>query len=513
MDAPHSPIPDEPHDASAAPVVFTHEQIRRVFIGIMLCIFLAAIDQTVVIPAVPSIASDLHGFGHLAWIVTAYLLTSTISTPIYGKLSDMYGRRALLLPGIVIFVAASMLCGFAQSLPQLILARALQGVGGAGLMSMSQATIADMVSPRERGRYQGYMAGTWAVASIFGPIIGGWVTDAASWRWIFWVNLPIGIGAYFLSSNALRLLRVQRRRTKIDQFGALLLASCTTSTLLVLSWGGVEFSWTSPEILGLCAITLVVIFLLVRQERRVEEPLMPPRMFANKVFRRGVIIAVFNTGGMFGLTFLLPLYFQLTRGADASQSGSMIVPFLAATCVGAFGGGQIGRRLGKLKQIIQVGLVVTLAACIGCAVMDDKTSSLWLLALQCIVGVGIGGVQPCTLVTVQNAADRRDVGVATGAFLFLRNMGGALGSTLAGVALAGEFAAAIETAGLTGKVDFGSLRSAEGAHVALDPAILQSAHHALTMGFHAAFGVCALMSLFALFATFGLPDVNWRTSK
>ena len=346
MDAPPSFSPDDPHDATPAAVTFTHEQIRRVFTGIMLCIFLAAIDQTVVIPAVPSIAADLHGFSHLAWIVTAYLLTSTIATPIYGKLSDIYGRRALLLPGIVIFVIASMLCGFAQSLPQLILARALQGLGGAGLMSMSQATIADVVSPRERGRYQGYMAGAWAVASIFGPIIGGWVTDAASWRWIFWVNLPIGIGAYLLSSNALRMLHVQRRKTKIDQFGALLLAICTTSTLLVLSWGGVEFAWNSPEIIGLVVVTAVVIAVLIWQERRAAEPLMPPRLFGNKVFTRGVIIAVFNTGGMFGLTFLLPLYFQLTRGADASQSGSMIVPFLAATCVGAFGGGQLGRRRG-----------------------------------------------------------------------------------------------------------------------------------------------------------------------
>ncbi len=499
--------------ADEVPVVFTHEQIRQVIIGILLCLFLAAIDQTVVIPAVPAIASDLNGFDHLAWIVTAYLLTSTVATPIYGKLSDIYGRRALLLPAIVIFVGASMLCGFAQSLMQLILARALQGLGGAGLMSMAQAAIADVVSPRERGRYQGYMAGTWGVASVAGPIIGGWVTDDFSWRWIFWVNLPIGIAAFMLSSRALKMLKVTPRKSRIDYLGAALLAGCTTTSLLVLSWGGGDYAWLSPEILGLGAASLVLLALLVWQERRAAEPLMPPRLFANTVFSRGVALASLNAGAMFGATFLLPLYFQLTSGADASLSGTLIVPFLAATCVGAFSGGQIARRIGRVKRLIQWGLIVGLAGFVALAFIGGATP-LWLVAvLMFAVGLGIGLVMPCVLVNIQNAAERRDVGAATGAFLFLRSMGGALGSTLAGVVLSGQFDGAVRRAGLPSTLHLGALRGAEGAATVLDPVLMAGAHDALTFAFHAAFIACAVLVALALAATIGLPDVSLRTTN
>ena len=225
---------------------FSHQQILRVVTGILLCILLAAIDQTVVVPAVPAIAADLHGFGHLSWIVSAYLLTSTSATPIYGRLSDIYGRRALLLPAIVLFVVASVLCAIAGNLWQLIGFRALQGLGGGGLMAMAQAAIADVVAPRERGKYQAYMAGTWGVASIAGPILGGWMTDQFSWRYIFWINLPIGIAAYVLSDRALRLLKVRRLAVKIDYLGAALLTGLVASCLLVMSWGGSDYAWALP---------------------------------------------------------------------------------------------------------------------------------------------------------------------------------------------------------------------------------------------------------------------------
>lgn len=495
---------------SGAPPAFTDHQVRQVVFGILLCILLAAIDQTVVVPAVPSIAADLNGFGHLSWIVSAYLLTSTAATPIYGKLSDIYGRRALLLPAIVVFVVASMLCALSQSLLQLILARALQGLGGAGLMAMSQAAIADVVSPRERGRYQGYMAGTWGVASVAGPILGGWMTDDLSWRWIFWVNLPIGIAAYLLSGSALKLLKHRRQPSRIDYLGAALLSVAVTVALLVMSWGGTEYGWTSPTLLGLGAALAVLLTGFVAQELRVDHPLLPPRLFANAVFTRGVIIAALMAGGMFGATFLLPLFFQLIRGADASLSGTLIVPYLAANCLGAFTSGQLARRMGRAKLIMQVGIGSSLLGFALLATIGPQTSSVLSVFYMLMLGLGIGVCMPSTLVVVQNAAERRDVGTATGALLFLRSMGGAMGSTLVGAVLAGQFAAGVAARGVTTTIDLGALRGAEGVRISLPPAVQAVAQAALASGFHMAFAACALVMAAAFVACWGLRDLPLR---
>ncbi len=515
MDAAPEPTPDlspASSEAEAPPIVFSHEQILKVVTGILLCILLAAIDQTVVVPAVPSIAADLSGFSHLSWIITAYLLTSTIATPIYGKLSDIYGRRALLLPAIVLFVAASMLCGFAQNLMQLIGARALQGLGGAGLMAMAQASIADVVSPRERGRYQGYMAGTWGVASVAGPILGGWITDYASWRWIFWINLPVGIAAFMLSSSALKMLPVKTSKARIDYVGAALLAACTTAALLVLSWGGSEYAWSSPIILGLSAFAVILMVLLVRQERRDADPLVPPRLFQSNVFTRGVIMASINSGAMFGAVFLLPLYFQLIRGADASLAGSLIVPYLAANCVGAFSGGQIARRIGRVKRLMQVGLGGTVVGFAMLATVGAGTPYILALIYMLVVGYGIGLVMPCSLVSIQNAAERRDVGAATGAFLFLRSMGGALGSTLAGVILIGRFRSLAASGGIVGAIDLGALRAPAPGVPGLDASSRAVAELALAGGFHAAFIGCAVLAAMAFVTCWSMEDQPLRTT-
>ena len=492
---------------------FTHPQVRQVVFGILLCILLAAIDQTVVVPAVPSIAADLNGFGHLSWIVSAYLLTSTAATPIYGKLSDIYGRRALLLPAIVLFVIASMLCALSQTLLQLILSRALQGLGGAGLMAMSQAAIADVVAPRERGRYQGYMAGTWGVASVAGPILGGWMTDDLSWRWIFWINLPIGIAAYMLSSSALKLLKHRRQPSRIDYLGAALLSVAVTVALLVMSWGGTEYAWTSPTILGLCVVVVAVVGAFLVQERRASDPLLPPRLFTNGVFSRGVLVASLTAGGMFGAVFLLPLYFQLIRGADASLSGTLIVPYLTANCVGAFTSGQIARRLGKAKLIIQAGLAGSVLGFALLATLQADTNVVLAEAYMLLVGMGIGVCLPSTLVVVQNAAERRDVGSATGALLFLRSMGGAMGSTLVGAVLAGSFAAGVAAQGITTVIDLGALRGAEGTRITLPPEVQGVAQAALSGGFHMAFAVCACVMAAAFAACWGLRDLPLRGGR
>jgi EmrB/QacA subfamily drug resistance transporter len=490
---------------------YTHQQIKRVITGIMLCILLASLDQTVVIPAVPAIAADLGAFSHLSWIVTAYLLTSTAATPIYGKLSDIYGRRALLLPALALFIAASMICGFAQTLPQLIGARALQGLGGAGLLSMAQAAVADVVSPRERGRYQGYMASMWGVASVAGPLVGGYVTDHLSWRWVFWANLPLGLAAMWLCDRALRGMPVERRDARIDGVGAVLLAGGVTALLLMLSWGGAEFPWASAPVLGTGTLGCALLAALVWQERRAADPILPPRLFGNPTFMRGVLIAFFTSLGLFGATFLLPLYFQLVLGVAAAGSGLLVMPFLLATVVGAFVSGQYARRLGRTKSIVLTALLACVAGFVGLAALTGSAPLSLVLPCTVLLGVGTGATMPSVLMQVQNAAARQDVGAATGSLLFLRSMGGAFGSTIVGSLLVARFNAGLHAAGIKGDIDLGALRG--GAEGMGDLGSLSTARTALAGGFQLSFAVCAALLGVAVVIAAGMRDLQLRSAE
>jgi EmrB/QacA subfamily drug resistance transporter len=435
----------------------------RVLSGAMLCILLAALDQTVVIPALPSIAHDLGAYKQLSWIVAAYLIASTISTPVYSKLSDLYGRRRLLLTCIALFLMTSVLCAVARSLDQLIWARALQGLGGGGLMALTQAAIADVMSPRERGRYQGYISAMWAIASVSGPFVGGIMTESLSWRWIFWLNLPIGAAAMWVCSNGLRRVAPPRLvgKPKLDALGALLLAGALSVLLLALGWGGNTYPWASVEIIGLTLGGISLLLALIWQERRAADPLLPPRLFASPTYVAAIIISTMTSAVMFMCLFTIPLYFQLVRGATAAQSGLYLAPFLLASATGNVIGSRWGRRFGTMRGVIRVASCLCCAGLVVLALLPHDTPSWTVIAVTLLAGPGVGGCLIGSMMSSLNALPPRDIGSGTGALLVLRSVGGASGSSLAGALLASGLSAVQHAVGNGASIAAGTV---QGSH-------------------------------------------------
>jgi EmrB/QacA subfamily drug resistance transporter len=427
---------DIPNTASLAGRVYSHAEKMRVLGGILTCILLAALDQTVVLPALPQMATSLHGGAHLSWVVSAYLLTTTATTPIYGKLSDQLGRRQVLVPAIILFLLACVFCALADSVPMLILARAFQGIGGGALLSVSQSAIADVIPPRERGKYQGWLAGVWAVSSVAGPIAGGFVVQHLSWRWIFWANVPLGLVALVLCVRGLSGLAPTGRRTQIDYTGAGLLLVSVTALLAALSLGGVDYPWTSAPIFSAFGLSLVLFSVLAMQQRLAVEPLFPGALLGKAGFVQTNLISFLNSAAMFGAIFLLPLLFQVQLHASAAASGLEIMPFLFCTTVGAFTGGQMAKRTGKTKNIMAVSLASAAVMFLLMSAMPLSAGVLGFATVSGLFGLGIGGVMPTSIVTVQSHAAQRDVGTATGILLLVRALGGAFGATLAGAVLA-----------------------------------------------------------------------------
>ncbi|WP_233235754.1 MDR family MFS transporter [Bordetella sp. LUAb4] len=484
----------------------------RVIGGIVLCILLASLDQTVVIPAVPAIASDLNGFGHLSWIVAAYLIAATVTTPIYGKLSDIYGRRGMLTVSIGLFIVTSVMCAMAQTLDQLIWFRALQGLGGGGLMSLAQAAIADVVAPRQRGRYQGYLAAVWGVASIAGPLVGGYVSEHLSWRWLFWMNLPLGLVAMYSCNRGLRTLKAKGGKARLDLLGSLLLALTIVSCLLALSWGGAAYAWLSPEIMGLVLLTVLALIALVWQEKRARDPLLPPRMFANKTFTCGVAVSSTGALAIFLCIFSLPLYFQLVRGTSASESGLFVVPFLLSNVAGNMVASNLARRVGKLRGILSVGLTVAAIGMCALAFMGPSTPLALVLAVTLLAGVGLGQCMVGMIMSVQNALDSRDIGAGTGAVLVLRSVGSAFGSALAGSLLALGFAASLSKAGIVEQIDLGALRHGSDVLSNLAPAARLALMDGVASTFRMIFAFGAVMTVISLIIVRRMPDLELRGS-
>ncbi|HTJ99393.1 MAG TPA: MDR family MFS transporter [Bordetella sp.] len=489
----------------------THREIMRVIGGIILCILLASLDQTVVIPAVPAIAADLNGFGHLSWIVAAYLIAATVTTPIYGKLSDVYGRRQLLTISIGVFVVTSVMCALARTLDQLILFRTLQGLGGGGLMSLAQAAIADVVAPRQRGRYQGYLAAVWGVASIAGPLVGGYVSEHLSWRWLFWLNLPLGLIAMYSCNRGLRMLKPRGGKMRLDLLGSLLLAATIVSCLLALGWGGSSYGWFSPQILGLLALSVLALGALVWQERRAADPLLPPRMFHNRTFVCGIAASSLGALSIFLCIFALPLYFQLVRGNSASESGLFVTPFLLANVLGNIISSNLARRTGRMRGILSAGF---LGGCIGLcllAFMGPGVPLYLVLAPTLLTGVGLGSCMVGTIMVVQNALDPRDIGAGTGSVLVLRSMGSAFGSALAGTLLGLGFAASLAAAGITQQIDLGALRHGSDVLTQLPDAARRALMDGVASTFRDIFAFGAGIALVSLLVVRRMPDLELRS--
>lgn len=436
----------QPNRAPSAPP--DHAEIRRIIFGLMLAMLLGALDQTIVATALPTIGDAFGDFANLSWVVTAYLLTATVATPLYGKLSDIHGRRVMLLTAVAVFSAASVACALAPNLLALIIARAVQGLGGGGLISLSQTIIADLVSPRERGRYQAQIAGVFAASSIAGPVLGGLFAQYLDWTLIFWINLPIGVAALLITERRLRDLPRHERRHAMDYLGAALMAVASLLLLLALGWGGVRYPWGSPLILALFAGAVAFVALFIWRMRQAEEPFLPLGLLADEVVGWGMIASFLAFGGMVGLSIFVPLYLETARGLSATQSGLGLIPFMGGVVMGAVLSGRSMARLARYKRPALAGLTLSTAGLLAIALFPAMPLPL-ALALFVVIGVGMGTPLPVCTVSIQNAVQPRLMGTTTGVMTFFRQLGGALSVAVLGAVLlavlAGGGAGDIET--------------------------------------------------------------------
>ncbi|WP_016817298.1 MDR family MFS transporter [Salinispora arenicola] len=423
-------------------------KIRIVLFGLMIAMMLAMLDNMIVSTALPRIVGEFGGLDHFTWVVTAYVLGTTVSTPIWGKLGDLFGRKSIFLTSVVIFLVGSALCGMAGSnllggpddgMAELIAFRAVQGLGAGGLLVGVLAIIGDLVPPRERGRYQGMIAGIMAIALVAGPLVGGFITDHLSWRWAFYVNLPLGGVALVLLVATLRLPRY-RTEHRIDWLGAALLAVGITAMVLITTWGGNEYAWRSPQIVGLVGLAVAALAVFAVVELRAVEPILPLKLFANRNFALISAIGFLLGFAMFGAMSFLPLYQQTVQGASATESGLLLLPLMFGMLVVSLAVGRTITRTGRYRVFPIVGGVVMSAGMALLTYLDAQTgrteSSLYLFVL----GVGMGFLMQTTMLIAQNSVDQRDLGAASGAATFFRSIGGSFGISLFGAVFASRLA-------------------------------------------------------------------------
>jgi EmrB/QacA subfamily drug resistance transporter len=502
---------------------FTHRQILVIMSGLMMGMFLAALDQTIVSTALPTIVGDFHRSNLLSWVITAYLLASTASTPLWGKAGDLYGRKRVFQLAIAMFLLASVLCGASQNMFELIAFRGLQGIGGGGLLSLAFAIIGDVIPPRERGRYQGYFGAVFGVASVVGPLAGGFAVDSLSWRYIFYVNLPLGIAALAVTNRVLRL-PVRKREVKIDWWGALLLVAGVSCILLATQMGGTNYPWESWQIIGLFALGGLILAGFGFREATAPEPILPLALFRLQIFTVANIVAFVSGVAMFGALAFLPQYLQLVHGVSATESGLLLLPLLVGLLAMSIGSGLYISRTGKYRWFPLAG---TIGVTIGLALLSrlGAHTSLLVVSLDILVfGLGLGLFMQVLTLVVQNAVPMKQMGVGTSSVTFFRSMGGAIGASALGAVLTAgivaEFPRYLPPAALAGGGKGGNkvaqliqspavLDQLKRTNPALHEGIIQAYSHAIDRLFLVAVPVSVLSVIAALF----IKQVKLRVSN
>jgi EmrB/QacA subfamily drug resistance transporter len=410
-------------ESAVAPL--TKREIHRIFYGLMLGGFLSAVNQTIVASALPTIGRELGDFHNLSWVIISYLLSSTVVSPLYGKLSDIHGRRTMMLVGIALFVAGSALSAVAPNMAWLIVGRTLQGVGGGGIVPMVQVTVADMVTPRERGHYQAYMGSAWIVAGVVGPALGGVIAERWHWSAIFWLNVPLGVLTAMLVWNSMKRLPRHQRPHQLDLIGAALMIAASVALLMALTSGGTRVPWLSPTIFALIAASIALTIVFVWWLKRAPEPFLPLNVMAHPIMQVGTTATACALAVMTGFMIYMPLYYQTVHGLSPTAAGAALIPIIVLTTPGSMMSGRAMMHLSHYKITAYVGMTLATLA-VAALVVWPAMSLAWSIVATGLIGFGVGTVFPVATVSIQNAVARHDVGAATGAMNFFRALGGAL---------------------------------------------------------------------------------------